>query len=69
MFPQLENIVGEYNIRIVKIDVDSQRELAGQFLAFVMPTILIINKGEEILREARFIDFDRIKKNLDILKG
>lgn len=67
VFPQLENVVDKYDIKIVKVDVDSQRELAGQFLAFVMPTILIINQGKEALREARFIDFEKIDRTLDIL--
>lgn len=67
VFPQLEEVVSEYTIKIVKVDVDSQIELAGQFLAFVMPTILIMNQGKEVLREARFIDFERIDRTLDIL--
>lgn len=65
MFPQLKNIVKNYKINIVKIDVDSKVEISGQFLAFVMPTILIISDGREILREARFIDFKRVGRILD----
>lgn len=67
MFPQLEDVARDYDIKIVKVDVDSQRQLAGQFLAFVMPTILIINQGKEILREARFIDFHKIDRNLGLI--
>ena len=67
MFPQLENVVKEYDIKIVKVDVDSQRQLAGQLLAFVVPTILIVNEEKEILRESRFIDFGRIDRSLELL--
>ena len=67
VFPQLEDLVKEYNIKIVKVDVDSQRELPGQFLAFVMPTILILSGEKEILRESRFIDFGRIDRTLGLL--
>lgn len=62
VFPQLENIIRAYDINIIKIDVDSKVEIRGQFLAFVMPTIIIISDGREVLREARFIDFSRIEK-------
>lgn len=65
MFPQLKNIAKNYKINIVKIDVDSKVEISGQFLAFVMPTILILSDGREILREARFIDFKRVGRILD----
>jgi thioredoxin-like negative regulator of GroEL len=65
VFPQLKKVVNDYDIKLVKIDVDSQLEIAGQFLAFVMPTILIIHEEKEILREARFIDFNRIEKILE----
>lgn len=69
VFPQLENVGSKYDIKIIKINVDSQLELSGQFLAFVMPTILIFNGGKEIVRESRFIDFNRIQRSLELLFG
>lgn len=67
VFPQLENLVNKYDIKILKVDVASQRQLVGQFLAFVVPTILVFNEGKEVLRESKFIDFDRIQRTLEIL--
>ena len=34
----------------------------GQQLVFTVPTIIVYSDGKEILRESRFIDFDKLKR-------
>lgn len=34
----------------------------GQQLVFTVPTIIVYSNGKEILRESRFIDFDKLKR-------
>lgn len=54
----------DHHIDIVKIDTKENKYIPGQFTVFVVPTVLLIYRGEEILRESRFIDFNRIEKSL-----
>ncbi|MBN2696139.1 MAG: thioredoxin family protein [Bacilli bacterium] len=39
----------------------------GQQLIFTVPTILLFHSGKEVLRESRFIDYQRIQNMLDLL--
>lgn len=34
----------------------------GQHLVFTVPTILVFSQGQEILRESRFINFEKIER-------
>jgi len=38
----------------------------GQHLVFTVPTILVFSEGKEILRESRFINFEKIQRLFDI---
>jgi len=38
----------------------------GQQLVFTVPTIIVYSNGKEILRESRFIDFDKLKRLFDL---
>jgi len=64
IFPKLMNLVNERPIKVVKIDVNENREIAGQSLVFTVPTILMLYEGREILRESRFVDFEKIARTL-----
>ncbi|XFA98849.1 thioredoxin family protein [Candidatus Izemoplasma sp. B36] len=39
---------------------------SGQHLVFTVPTILVFSNKQEILRESRFIDFNKIERLFDI---
>ena len=60
-------LADEYEIDIVVINTVQNRYIPGQYSVFAAPTVLVMNKGREYLRESRFIDFENIKKNLDYL--
>ncbi|XMB72776.1 thioredoxin family protein [Mycoplasmatota bacterium WC30] len=38
----------------------------GQHLVFTVPTVLVFSEGKEILRESRFIDFNKIERLFNI---
>lgn len=64
VLPKLLEIIKDYPVSLFKIQADENQELAGQLTVFTVPTILIFYKGNEILRESRFIDFKNIEKLL-----
>ena len=68
VFPKLMNIVNDHPIKVVKINIDEHVEIAGQLLVFTVPTILMIYEGREILRESRFIDFEKVQRTLLLIK-
>lgn len=54
------------NIPMYQIYLEDVLEFQGQQLIFTVPTIVIFSEGKEILRESRFIDFDKIERLLQI---
>jgi len=67
VFPKLMNLVEVYPIKAAKIYIDELVEIAGQSLVFTVPTVLIFYDGKEILRESRFIDFEKVERTLNLL--
>lgn len=52
--PALEQVAGELagRIKLVKVDVDSSPELARRFAVQAVPTLLILDHGEVLARQA-----------------
>jgi hypothetical protein len=64
---KLELFIKEYpTIPVYSIYADELDEFSGQHLVFAVPTILIFQESKEILRESRFIDFNKIKRLFDL---
>ncbi len=42
-------------------------QLQGRFLAFSAPLVLLLKNGREFSRQARFIDFDILKRDIEYL--
>lgn len=57
----------KFSIDLVKIDLATSKYIPGQYSVFTVPTILIIYKGREKLRESKFIDFNNIESNLEYI--
>lgn len=53
--------IERYNIYIDDID-----QFRGEFLIFSVPTIVIFSKGKELLRESRYINYDKVTRLIDI---
>ena len=52
---------------MVDINIDTHPEVAAQRLVFTVPTILVLAEGKEMLRESRFIGYDRIDRLLGLM--
>lgn len=65
IFPKLMNLVNDYSIRVIKVDINTHLEIAGQLSVFTVPTILMMYEGREVLRESRFIDLQKVKRMLN----
>ncbi|WP_042332212.1 thioredoxin family protein [Desulfosporosinus orientis] len=65
VFPKLMNLINDYSIKVIKIDINDHVEIAGQLLVFTVPTILMMYDGREVLRESRFIDFQKVERMLN----
>jgi len=68
ILPKLMNLVNDHPIKLVKINIDEHVEIAGQLLVFTVPTILMMYEGQEILRESRFIDLQKVERTLFLIK-
>ena len=67
---QLDQVMKQYpNIPYYHIYIEEVEEFSGQHLVFTVPTILIFSKDKELLRESRFINFDKIKRLLELYQS
>ena len=63
MTPIIEMIAEENeNIKVVKIDVDTETDLASKYGAYSIPTFVVIKNGEEVSRTVG------INKKVELLK-
>lgn len=65
--PKLETLLSDVPVKIAQVESSKFVEVAGQHLVFAMPTVLIFQEGKEILRESRFIDFEKIERLVHLL--
>ena len=67
VLPKIESLLEEVPVKIAKVEATKFVDLAGQHLVFAMPTVLVFQNGKEILRESRFIDFQKIERLMGLL--
>lgn len=48
----------------VKVKIDTVPEVSGEFLVFTVPTILFFCNGKEVIRESRFIQFEKLRQEI-----
>ncbi|MDD2458714.1 MAG: thioredoxin family protein [Eubacteriales bacterium] len=65
--PQLIQVAQDHQVPVVDINIDTHPEVAAQRLVFTVPTILVLAEGKEMLRESRFIGYDRIDRLLGLM--
>ncbi len=65
--PRIDEISGEYEgkVKVVKVDVDENQELAGQFGIRSIPTLLIFKDGSRVDQLVGSVPSDRIREHLD----
>ncbi|PKM88426.1 MAG: thioredoxin [Firmicutes bacterium HGW-Firmicutes-10] len=67
LYPKLLELHKGFDYPLLKIDASTFTELSGQYLVFAVPTVLIIHDKKEVLRESRYIDFNKIDRLLNLL--
>lgn len=68
ILPKLRELLNDYpSIFLGHVDANQVPEVAGRFLVFSVPTMLLLIDQKEYLREDRFIRFAEFKEKLDLL--
>jgi thioredoxin-like negative regulator of GroEL len=65
MQPKIERLLAKYASPLIHIDAHEHPDLAGQYVVFTSPTLVIVENQRELLRESRFIDLERVERLLD----
>ncbi len=53
-------------IEIHNIYIDDIDRFRGEYLIFSVPTVLIFSEGKELLRESRYINYDKITRLIEL---
>ena len=53
-------------IEIHSIYVDDMDKFRGEHLIFSVPTVMIFSDGKELLRESRYINYQKVERLIDI---
>ena len=56
------NIPNLKDIEIFNLYIDDMDKFRGDHLIFSVPTVLIFSEGKELLRESRYINYDKIQR-------
>ena len=64
-----QNVKNLENIDIYNIYIDDIDQFRGEFLIFSVPTVVIFSKGKELLRESRYINYDKITRLIEAYKS
>lgn len=65
--PRIEELAEEFDgeMKFVKVDVDDNQELAGQFGIRSIPTLLIFDEGEKVEQIVGSVPKERIQEEIE----
>lgn len=64
--PQIEQIMEKFpKIKTYHIDALAVPEISGQYSLFSAPVLLLYVDGKETIREARFVQTEKLTQNLE----
>lgn len=55
-------------IEVYNIYIDDIDQFRGEYLIFSVPTVVIFSEGKELLRESRYINYDKITRLINMFK-
>ncbi|MEK4201913.1 thioredoxin family protein [Cytobacillus sp. FSL K6-0265] len=65
LYPKLSESLLEFQkVKLGKVNYQDVSEIAGEFLVFSVPTVILFKEGKEYLREGRFMRVQEFKKQL-----
>ena len=65
----LEILQKKLNLVCIEVNIDTDPILADKYDVVVLPTIVILKKGEEFSRFNGFVPFDLVSRSLNLAKG
>lgn len=65
--PRIEELAEDYDgdVKFVKVDVDDNQELAGQFGIRSIPTLLLFDDGEKVEQIVGSVPKERIREEIE----
>jgi thioredoxin 1 len=65
--PIFEEVSSSYagKVKFVKLDVDNNKEIAGQFGVMSIPTLIFVKSGKEVDRTVGSMSADKLKAFVD----
>ncbi|MEC0182431.1 thioredoxin family protein [Paenibacillus peoriae] len=65
IYPKIKELLRNYSeIKLAHIEASQVAEVAGKFLIFSVPAIIVFLDQKEYFREGRFVQFDRLATQL-----
>lgn len=66
VFEKTEKLLQKYSqVKGVAVSIEKTPAIAGEFLVFTAPTILLFLHGKEVFRQSRFVIFEQLEEALD----
>jgi thioredoxin-like negative regulator of GroEL len=66
LLPKTGKLVQDYpDITFQYVNTENEQEIAGQYLVFAVPTIIIFNQGRELTRFSRYFSVQELKEFLE----
>lgn len=66
VLPQLRELLTQFPlIQLGSINAESVEEVAGKYMVFSVPTLLLFVEGKEYLRMDRFVHFEQLKEKIN----
>ncbi|WP_349410653.1 thioredoxin family protein [Pseudalkalibacillus sp. SCS-8] len=66
LLPQVREMLMQYaTLQMGYVNADEVPDIAGHFSIFTVPVLLLFVEGKEMIRDARFVQMDRLESQLD----
>lgn len=63
------NVSNIDDIKVFGVYVDDMTKFRGDHLIFAVPTVMVFSNGKELLRESRYINYDKISRLIEVYQS
>lgn len=63
------NVSNIDDIEVFGVYVDDMTKFRGDHLIFAVPTVMVFSNGKELLRESRYINYDKISRLIEVYQS
>ncbi|UOQ92486.1 thioredoxin family protein [Halobacillus shinanisalinarum] len=65
LLPQIEKLLEEYpRFASIHVDANEVKAIAGTYIVFTVPAVIVFSKGKELFRKARFVPMEKLNQQL-----